>query len=105
MNLGGTALQTTDNGTIPLCTGDELVHDRRIDFIKIDVEGMEIEVLQGLEQTISTYRPNIFVEVDNTHFPTFQGWVQKHSYEVVDRYNRYGTMENFMLVPRPAPTR
>ena len=32
------------------------------DFIKIDVEGDELEVLQGAQETISRYKPRIFIE-------------------------------------------
>jgi FkbM family methyltransferase len=35
----------------------------RIDWIKIDVEGAEYEVLQGLQETIKAHRPKIIVEV------------------------------------------
>ncbi len=35
---------------------------KRVDFVKIDVEGYEVEVLRGAEQTIRRWRPNIVVE-------------------------------------------
>ncbi len=34
----------------------------RVDFMKIDVEGFEWEVLKGAEQTIRTHRPSILLE-------------------------------------------
>jgi FkbM family methyltransferase len=33
------------------------------DFIKIDVEGLEFDVLQGMTETIKAHRPDIFVEL------------------------------------------
>jgi FkbM family methyltransferase len=42
--------------------------DRAIGFIKIDVEGYELEVLRGARNLISRHRPNLFVEVH----PQFQ---------------------------------
>ncbi len=33
------------------------------DFVKIDVEGFELEVLKGAEETIKTYKPVLYVEV------------------------------------------
>lgn len=35
---------------------------KRLDFIKIDIEGMEIEALQGATQTITRTRPQILIE-------------------------------------------
>jgi FkbM family methyltransferase len=35
----------------------------RLDFIKIDVEGMELEVLQGARETIVKYHPQMMIEV------------------------------------------
>ena len=99
MNLGGAALASQAGGSIRLFAGDELLQGQPIDFIKIDVEGMELAVLKGLERTIAECRPGIFVEVDNAHAPAFHALIQHLGYAVVERFNRYGTMENFMLVP------
>lgn len=49
-------------------TIDEIVfNDLKLDlvnFIKMDIEGMELEALSGASKTISTYRPILFIEVD-----------------------------------------
>lgn len=58
-------------GDIEIKTGDALLADQQVDFIKIDVEGMEIDVIEGLRQTIARCKPRIFVEIDrenNTEF-------------------------------------
>ena len=41
-----------------------------VDFIKIDVEGYEPEVLQGAERTITTHNPVLFIEVLNKYKQT-----------------------------------
>jgi len=38
--------------------------DRHVSFIKIDVEGHEIEVLKGAEETIARHKPNLLIECD-----------------------------------------
>jgi FkbM family methyltransferase len=38
----------------------------RPDFIKIDVEGMELDVLCGMEHTIRKYKPRLLIEVHGT---------------------------------------
>jgi FkbM family methyltransferase len=39
----------------------------RVRFIKIDVEGHEIEVLKGAEQTIMHFRPAMIIEIEQRH--------------------------------------
>jgi FkbM family methyltransferase len=46
---------------IPMDTIDAM-NLARVDMIKIDVEGMEADVLAGAEQTIRTHRPLMYVE-------------------------------------------
>ncbi len=41
---------------------DELVAGRKVSFIKIDVEGMELAVLQSGEKTLREQRPSLFFE-------------------------------------------
>lgn len=42
---------------------DAMPIDDRVDFIKIDTEGAEVEVLRGAEQTILYDRPHLIIEV------------------------------------------
>ncbi len=47
--------------------GDELIKDQPIDFIKIDVEGYESFVIDGLTQTIKKNKPIIVFEYDSSY--------------------------------------
>lgn len=42
----------------------------RLDFIKVDVEGAELQVLRGGTQVLSTLRPIVFVEISLNHEQT-----------------------------------
>ena len=37
-----------------------------IDFIKIDVEGFELEVLKGAKQLLEKFKPELFIEMDDS---------------------------------------
>jgi FkbM family methyltransferase len=37
----------------------------RLDFMKVDVEGFELEVFEGAKETLSTYRPIVFLEMNH----------------------------------------
>ena len=39
----------------------------RLDFIKIDVEGAELQVLKGGEDSIKRFRPTLLVEIEDRH--------------------------------------
>jgi FkbM family methyltransferase len=39
----------------------------QVDLIKIDVEGFEMEVLKGAEKTLKTFKPLLFIELDNNN--------------------------------------
>ncbi|MEP7300061.1 MAG: FkbM family methyltransferase [Caldimonas sp.] len=55
--------------TLSLRHGDRYLDELalpRIDFVKIDVEGFELKVLEGLQATLRTYRPIVMLEVSDT---------------------------------------
>lgn len=62
-NFGGYSLVDANHESVIVVTIDSL-HLRRLDFIKIDVEGMEAEVLLGAKQTIAYSKPVIYCEND-----------------------------------------
>ncbi len=104
-NMGAGKLVEGD-GTLQTLRGDDALTGRQVDFIKIDVEGMELRVLAGLKETLTRCRPLIFVEVDRANLFEFKSWFRSNGYAVRARYKRYRTNENFLLepvAPEPAP--
>ncbi len=98
-NLGG-AKMLPGKGDLTVLPGDELLAGETPDLIKIDVEGMEIQALGGLEQTIAAHRPVLLVEVDNENEEAFLVWVGAHGYEVAETVQRYKLNKNHLLLPK-----
>lgn len=67
-NLGCLKLKSSQNGNIIGMRCDDLDFDSTVDFIKIDVEGMELCVLKGAKNTIILSRPIIFIEIWKENF-------------------------------------
>ncbi len=53
----------------------------RLDVLKIDVEGMEMEVLQGAQETIGRLKPIIMVEFLKSDVPAIQEFLKDHGYK------------------------
>jgi len=55
-----------------------------VGFIKIDVEGHELAVLDGATKTIAAHRPNLLIECNEEHQPDavtkLAGWLAARSY-------------------------
>lgn len=68
----------------------------RLDFIKIDVEGMELDILLGAQQTLDKYKPTLLVEYRNDRKN-----IQNELAELLNsRYVCYIMHENILAVPR-----
>jgi FkbM family methyltransferase len=55
----------------------------RVDLIKIDVEGMELEALEGARQTIEKNRPVLLVESIKAGDELLSAWLQARDYKVI----------------------
>ncbi|EPC9939834.1 FkbM family methyltransferase [Pseudomonas aeruginosa] len=70
-NLATSFVVDIDSGAgqeIPLTSLDSLVSQlaiERLDFIKIDVEGCELEVLKGAESTLNRFKPIVMLEMNH----------------------------------------
>ncbi|MCI8774082.1 MAG: FkbM family methyltransferase [Lachnospiraceae bacterium] len=65
-NSGATHLSEQENGNIQIhCLDDFALKD--IQLIKIDVEGWELEVLEGAKETLDQYHPYVIIEVFPYH--------------------------------------
>ena len=56
----------------------------RVDFIKLDVEGMELEALEGARQTIERSRPIFLVESIKAGRERLRGFLSECGYKVVE---------------------
>jgi len=108
-NMGGLSL-TTDysqapNYVVPLTTIDEQ-NFLRCNFIKIDVEGMEKLVLEGAKETISKFKPIIYVEDDRDdlheslvkHLKDMDYIAYKHLAPLYNPDNYYKNINNEFLI-------
>lgn len=99
-NLGHARVSqdSTDLTTVvPAISLDALVHRMDIAdvaFVKFDIEGHELEALQGALQTIRTHAPVIQVEVDKGHLPV-----------VLERLRQTGVAYETWQVVRGNPAR
>jgi len=58
----------------------------RLDFVKIDIEGMEMEALEGGRTSIGTYKPIMLIEGIKTDLGALTQFLKEHGY----RYFTYG---------------
>lgn len=66
---------------------DSMFSNKNIDFVKIDVEGAEGDVVAGMEKIISSYKPIIFVECSEIGRQKFWEVMKKYDYRCYDATN------------------
>lgn len=97
-NLGATRLVADAEGGIETRTLDELMGEETVDFIKIDAEGMELDVLEGAQALIARDKPVIWVEVLRENMLDFaQKWCKSAGYRIVDSTPYVNTIDYFAI--------
>lgn len=97
-NVGAAAMMPGE-GQIAVHRADMLLDGVRPDFIKIDVEGMEMAVLAGLSGLLARVRPNLFVEVGAENDAAFRDWVAGQHYQILLARQRYRKAANYLIGP------
>ena len=95
--LGTATLTAGEDGDIPVRRLDELI-DTPVDLIKIDVESMEIDVLDGAEKLIDRSRPKIMIEVRDENIDLFCEALSRIDYRVKTVFADQG-YANYLIVP------
>ena len=95
----GQAIDYSDDKMVPVqrITLDSLQLSR-VDLIKIDIEGMEMEALEGARTLIEKNRPILLIEQIKTVRERLRAWIQERGYEVID------AGINLLAVHRTDPT-
>ena len=81
---------------------DDLLEGYEVDFIKIDVEGAEIEVLEGADQVMKRNRPVIMIEIRDSNLKKIEELARYTHYKLIKLENILGiesSRENYFLVP------
>lgn len=82
-NIGGTPVKQNPNGNLLLDKLDNIkIKENAVDFVKIDVEGHELEVLQGARETLIKYKPAIFVETFRDKKPKVHEYLTNLGYRL-----------------------
>lgn len=81
-NLGAARLAEGGSEQLEVHPLDKRLQGEVVDFIKIDVEGMEFDVLDGARDLIRRNKPALMVEVFRHKVPAFEHWCSENGYAV-----------------------
>ncbi|HJQ35761.1 MAG TPA: FkbM family methyltransferase [Thermoanaerobaculia bacterium] len=77
---------------------DEIV-DGHVDLVKLDVEGMALEVLEGANRMIERSQPIVVVEVGVEEMPGLFEWAWDARYQAIAAFADYPGLTNLVLRP------
>ncbi|MCR1163665.1 FkbM family methyltransferase [Paenarthrobacter sp. UW852] len=89
-NRGAQRLErvSSEDGETTIIRLDDLEFSKPVRVIKIDVEGMEMEVLKGAKNLVERYRPDIYLECQTRQdFERIHRWLTKFDYRYLSTFN------------------
>lgn len=84
-NIGATSITKDSSGTLKIIKLDDILNNREIDFIKIDVEGFEYDVLIGAQNILKNYSPVIWIEIFPENYIKVTKLLNKLSYKKFEK--------------------
>ncbi|MFO3906265.1 FkbM family methyltransferase [Enterobacter hormaechei] len=94
-NIGMTKLEIDKDGSVHISTLDSMIErepKNSVSVIKIDVEGMEMEVLRGAVKTLEYHSPVIYAEAaSQPEFDEVSTFLAKFNYVATKRFNATAT--------------
>jgi FkbM family methyltransferase len=91
-NLGATRFQPSGTDGVEMLTIDSIGFSERIRLIKIDVEGMDLEVVRGGVETLMANLPYVIMECqDLEEFQQANSWMEARGYSALACYNATDT--------------
>lgn len=93
-NTGTTKLKEDEHGAVEILPLDEVLTNEhgKISTIKIDVEGMEIEVLRGASKVLKEHKPLIYAEAGtDAEFRQLNEFLRSFNYKPMSRFNATAT--------------
>jgi len=96
-NSGMATVELDPEGAVEVVSLDDaLESEPRIDLIKIDVEGWELDVLRGGAHILARHRPLLYVEIMEEEFDAVRGHLSAAGYRCWKRFNITPT---FLFLP------
>lgn len=91
--LGATQIEESDSGNIVLCRLDDFEFDN-IDFVKIDVESFEYNLLLGAKKTLAKHSPIIFIEIFDELYDKVNRLLNELGYHQVEEISHTNYLYN-----------
>ncbi len=97
-HLGTATLELEGDVAVDVKPLDDMISER-VDFVKIDVEGMEVDVLKGARNLFERDQPAAFVEVQDENSPAFLAILKELGYRIDRIFADHG-YANYLIMPK-----
>ena len=84
-NCGGTEIKTDNDGDLIVKNLDSFEFSEKIDFVKIDVEGFESQVLLGAKAFLAKHKPIMVIEIHAHKFEESINALHLVGYEIIEK--------------------